>query len=968
MPDLTSLIAFGVWPALPLTGHYLLTRTYRRSGPPPFPLGTWFALTSAVGIAVWSVPMLVSAQFGVYRGAYFGVLGWGIVMFGLKALPRRREGPFPSWASLGLWDWVLVVGLLVAAILYLGFPHDSATNPADDAIYAHHAIYISRHGRLTVPYPWTEDAGSIFSQLFSDSLEVYPMTYQTTKFPWYALDRHAMTVAFAHLFKIWLAQMFTTVGHVGLLRLNGAFALLFLGIFYGLCRTVTPKPFAVVATLFMALNPAEIWLARVTLTEILAQLLIWSGVLCLATALRTDDTWLMGWAGILLGSSALVRIDSFLLLPALLLSHFAHSVFTHPTAETTPTFWRPLYSTAVPAFAMALLVHTTSSTPYTVNFYSHFVKIGLATALSAAALLATSSGRSRLVHHWLTGKPALWLAGWLALALLVYGWWIRPSRTPSFRAYSLVNLSRHLSTPVVWTAMLGWYVSLWSAARKGTGHYLAPALVVVASFSALYLWDPRAQPVYFWAVRRFVPVIIPGAVFFGSIGVGWALANSPPRWNATLSQLVLLFLLVFTIRANTPLLLFAENSGSFSQLAELAGKLPRNEVIPACGHSKWITPLYLSFDRKVVPLNLATEKGRDVFERWFEKRAGDRKPVYLLCERRAIPAGMNTQPLADIVLRRAYRQETPEPLPKTIVSEQTLVTLYRVTGVSGRSDYQNTALGARPVWGVKESGFHHQEWADGRPVRWTNGMAALHIPLDARRPPKALRVRLEAARPGGALLRVLANGRQVVGERVSERGWDRTFSLSDTPRGKEIAIELTSDTFIPSKVTRGSLDRRTLGVFVVGIWLLQHNQPISGEPLSRTGYRSRLALAGKAEGLTATWREPSTVRVAVQNLGREPWPTLTDLQRETGSVRIGVLWFAPGALHTRLAEHRAELPYTVYPGDDVEIDVPLTPIGYNAKPLPAGSYEVWIGPVQEHITWFYDKGDEVLKLAVVVRP
>jgi hypothetical protein len=110
------------------------------------------------------------------------------------------------------------------------------------------------------------------------------------------------------------------------------------------------------------------------------------------------------------------------------------------------------------------------------------------------------------------------------------------------------------------------------------------------------------------------------------------------------------------------------------------------------------------------------------------------------------------------------------------------------------------------------------------------------------------------------------------------------------------------------------------------------------------------------------------VRVAVQNLGREPWPTLTDLQRETGSVRIGVLWFAPGALHTRLAEHRAELPYTVYPGDDVEIDVPLTPIGYNAKPLPAGSYEVWIGPVQEHITWFYDKGDEVLKLAVVVRP
>jgi len=57
----------------------------------------------------------------------------------------------------------------------------------------------------------------------------------------------------------------------------------------------------------------------------------------------------------------------------------------------------------------------------------------------------------------------------------------------------------------------------------------------------------------------------------------------------------------------------------------------------------------------------------------------------------------------------------------------------------------------------------------------------------------------------------------------------------------------------------------------------------------------------------------------------------------------------------------------MFPGDEVQIDVAVNPIGYDGTRLPPGDYEVWIGLVQEGITWFYREGDAVLKLNVTVK-
>jgi hypothetical protein len=333
----------------------------------------------------------------------------------------------------------------------------------------------------------------------------------------------------------------------------------------------------------------------------------------------------------------------------------------------------------------------------------------------------------------------------------------------------------------------------------------------------------------------------------------------------------------------------------------------------------------------------------------------------------AVP-GLQTLRVEDAVLSRSFSEPTPEPLPRRILQYERTIVLYRIVGVSERSEYRNMNLGARMVWGVEESGFHGQEWHGGIPRRWTAGEARLVVPVDARRPPKALRVELASTGPTGNDLQIVVNGKQLFKGNSPAGSWFRTIDLSALPIREHVTIELLSSTFRPKDTIQGRFDPRTLGVLVQSIRLLDSRKPLSGAPLSDKGYRSQLTLAKKTEGLNMMPGQTIPLRVSVRNVGEDPWPVHTDLGQQKGSVNLGILWFAKGQPGKRLAEHRARLPYAMFHEDEVEVDVNLDPVGYDGNRLPPGHYEVWIGLVQEHVAWFYDKGDDVLKLAVEIRP
>lgn len=628
----SALAAAGVWPAVPLTGYLAVTRTTRLEGAS---LLTWGALITVAGLTIWSVPLLGSVVLGVYRPVYAGLVGWTIAALGTAAIWRRagrRAWPARRTAA---WDRVLVAGLVIAAGLYLGFPAESIYGGRDEGVYANHAVYIAHHGRLDVPYPWPADSAGIFAKVWDG----FPGFYETPG---------TMTVQFGHLFPVWLAQAYATLGQHGLFRLNALFAVLALAVIYDVCELAAGAPFAAVATLFLAFNPSELWTARITLSEILTQLFTWSGLCLLLRALRQDSPALARWAGVCLGMSALVRFDSLLLLPMLLLAHAGYRVVAEPPSRAR-SVWIALYTTALPLFALAVAYFFVFSRPY-LNERPYVQTLAGATGFAAAVMLVMHPVIIARMRPWIRHRALLGLTGAGLLGMAAYAYWIRPLpvapphlayQFPGFyidvnkgdyRTDSLVDLARYLSPVVVWAAIGGWYVSLWRVVRGECDTYLAVPLVLIAGFAVAYLYNPSNTPDHLWWIRRFTPVVVPGFILYATVAARTLLQRVPSHWSAAAAVATVTFLVVFTGRADQLILTFAENQGLYTQLERLADKLPAGVPIVTHGRKIWLTPLYLAFDRPVIPIDLTSADGQEAWRTWSARRAAAHQPVYVLTE------------------------------------------------------------------------------------------------------------------------------------------------------------------------------------------------------------------------------------------------------------------------------------------------------------------------------------------------
>lgn len=698
------LLSCGIWPALPLTGYWVLARL-RSPGCRPWPPSTHFALATALGLALWSLPLLITLILGIYKGMYLGLAGWVVTVvaaYRLVRTPRIRPKAVkkPSMAHM-----VLGVGLAVAAVLYLGYSAERMLGERDDVVYANHAIYMAHHGRLDVPYPWPEEAESLFSRAYAAP----PGFYET---------QPTLTVQFGHLFPAWLAQAFSSFGQNGLFRLNGVIMILSLLVLYGLFRLLLSPPFAVTATLFIAFNPSTLWIARVTLTEPLAQLLLLSGILLFLHSLRLGHLPAARWAGVCFGVAALVRIDTLFLVPLLFAGHLVW-LLLEPDGPR-PRVWAALYQTTLPALAVALGYYARYSRPYFEWLSPQLLPIGALAVCSLAALLAVAFTPLRLyARDWATSRVTLAVLGVVLLSLAAYAYWIRPHDPPystfdwpgtvlhgqrTHNEDALVNLARYLSPPVVWTAILGCIGAMWALVGRHDGRDVqsnaptgyAAGLIIVVGYAGLYLWDQSASPHHYWAIRRFVPIIIPGFVLFAALVVCWLSGKLPRVVRLGALSLVLVFLAGHTIAVDRHVYAVTEYKDSYDQVARLAGKLPKGELILAGPRELPLMPLYTAFDRRVIFLELGTDAGRRALAEWVDRQARQGRPVYLLRQGRP-PRGLAYSKLDTVVLTWSFNERTVKPLPRKITRQQAVVDLYIITGkpTTGRSSSYG-AGGARP--------------------------------------------------------------------------------------------------------------------------------------------------------------------------------------------------------------------------------------------------------------------------------
>ena len=922
------------------------------------------ALAMPLGVAAISLPLALAAALGAFDARWIGLLGWCVALvaaLALRATVRKRTAPAPAPPRAHANNAALVVLAAVAAFLYAGFPAETPLGGRDEGLYSLGGMALERAGTLAIARPAALDRAP---ELFAPLALTVP--FHLPGIP--AGD--VLKPQFSPLLPAWIAALHAVGGDALLYRVNALFALGALAAFYALARRLLRPGTALLAAVAFALEPAQVWSARVNLAEPLGQLLGLGGLLLALDGIRAPNARSTIAAAALLGVACFVRLDMAIVAPLLFAAALACALTERGDASSVASLLRVACATlAAQALAVAVLA------AWSPAYVSEHARAPIAALVVSAALgtAALALAHARLRPTWTPRMRArVALAGVAMLcAAFAYAAFVRPhlggyalipghsalAGTRDFREDSLRNLAAYVGWPTLLLALAGLCVAfarMVSGRRHGALALLATLAIGTA---AVFVTAPRVSPDHFWAIRRFVTLALPLIVLFAGFGLQGALAavgRAPRPAIFALTSLAMGGVLLVMQRAT---LFVAENAGLTAQLRALDARLPAGPLVVR-GEEALATTLALGFGREVLPLrdeHLAV----DAATRAFWQSCATTKCT-LIHGSFAGLRGLQTGPTTRAVLTRRYIAPTHDPLPRALAYEASALFLTPVSALDPGTPPRNA--GAMRDWRVDEHGFYRDEASGGSIARWTDGDAELVLPAW---PADALEVRLAVVDDADVGITLdgapLFAGRLGAGEHVLALPLP---SRAAAPR----RLRIESSTFVP-RARDASADPRTLGVLVRAIRLIDRDAAFMTAASPPAAYRSTLSLVGGDAALPPRiGREQSAyVQVDIANRSDAVWPARNDPAAGETPVALGIVWTREGDA-ARALERRVELPYSLRPGEIVRVAVPLAAGDGSLGVLAEGDYRVRIGLVHEGVAWFWDRGEPALEFPVRIVP
>lgn len=931
---LEALAAAGVFASLVPLGLLLRARLgiEARHAPP-------IAVDAALGLFAWSLVLGVLAVAGAFHPAWHGIAGW--IVTALVARSGLWKASRSDRPILRVDAPFVVAGLLVLAWLYAGFPTESIIGDRDEGLYTLMAMQLRRTGSLALTIPIDVRA---FPQLFADVLRGVDAYVPGLG----AIDGRSV-LRFPAVLPAWIAQLTAVVGSFGLFRFNALLGLLAIPLFHAVARRLVRPAFALVATAAFAFEPAQVWIARVNLGELLGQVLALAGLWLILA--RTASMRTSGCA--LLGLLCYVRIECLLLAPALAAAALAAQVLAPPDDGRPREAARTVrWMLAAQGIAMAALW---LSQPTYFADHARFMAPPVLLALLLVLIQAVAArARWRLSPPVRTSVAAT-LAVVIALAFC-YGAVLRPMLEPfslvdapdsplhglrDYREQLVPAVAAYVGWPVLALALAGVGVTM---LRLGRGLLRMPLLVVTSvtlTFALALLTVPTVTPEYPWAMRRFVPLAIPGVFLLAAVGAQALLRGRRPlRPDPKLVKALTIATAGAYLAVQWATLLVSEHAGlakDVQALAERAAPWPRVMVRDDRGLAG---TLLIGYGLPVVPYADHTAS-IDTRQRALWGGCTQAASCLLVHEGFEGLGGLRLGATADVALHDRHLERTPVPLPASRVDASRLLSLTAVEGLDA-PDREARLLGGVRDWRIDESGFETDEVGARIARRWTNGAAELVLPaVDA----DVLEVWLGGSPDPQARATLRLDG-DVLFEGAAGNGLSvHRFPLSGAGRARHLRIE--SSVFVPSRLGMGP-DARTLGVSVIAVRLIDSAAPLLTDA-DADGYDATVLLRGMPATLPVNVRQaPPLIEVA--NRSRRVWPSDAEALRGEAPVSIHVAWFdASGAVR---AERRMPLPFALRPGERVFLRPPVEPVDAVGRPLPPGRYGVVAGLVLGDIRWF----------------
>ena len=475
----------------------------RRAGLPAEERLFWAVVLSA---ALSSVAALILAVIGSYalerllwlNGAV--CLGVGLTWRSRLRLGAGAPRPTPTAAA------PLALGALAAVVFFFVPPAEYVNGGRDPAVYFNSGIRIAQEGSYRIDDPLVRAVPPAYRELFFQ--QVPPAEpFESVRFlGFFATDQDAGTVVgqFPPLYPVWIAIAYDTLGLTGARYVHGLWALLGVLSVYFAGAPALGRRAAFAGAALLALHVVQVWFARYFCAEMIAQPLVFAGVLAYARAHVDGDRFFAPLAGVLLGLTLFAHILGVVVIAAAGLAVLVGRADGQPLLASfvTPLVVLGTLAAAFSHYAPVPSHHQLywfASTRTPVD-----IVLGGGTALAAATLFV-ALGRApvaAMTRRWLPRllAAALWLLAAYALLVREGG-----DRDPAIEPYWLHLYTGFYLLPIgLAAALVGWLLATGSRFWRGSALF-----VVAASFTVFIFYNARITPDHFWTARRYVLIVLP---------------------------------------------------------------------------------------------------------------------------------------------------------------------------------------------------------------------------------------------------------------------------------------------------------------------------------------------------------------------------------------------------------------------------------------------------------------------------
>jgi hypothetical protein len=727
-----------------------------------------------------------------------------------------------------------VACLLPLALVALGiwqfFPSaEYVIGGKDPGVYIAEGIQIAQRGTFVYPDPVVAAVPETSRDLFFPS-HGRPEYYGLRFMGFFVMDPERGTVVgqFPHLFPASVAIGYGLDGLTGARRAVGAWAILGLLAVYFAGARIAGRAAAWTGSVLLSLHVIQVWFARYPNAEVVMQAFLFAALLALARAQEAGGRFFAPLAGLLLGLLLFLRVDAAVAIAAALAG-----VALHVAAGAR---WRPAFAGVLAVCAAIAAVYLLGPlrayAELPILFLTHnvvwwqYLGAGLAVVLGVGAVIV-SSRDPVLSAHVRAYAPSV-LAGALILAA-IYAFHFRApaGRLAHYDAYALRDFVRfYLSVPALIAALAGF--ALLARHRFWQGPAL---LVTIAAFSFFFFYKIRIVPEHFWAARRFLAVILPGALLCVSAAATWGIRQT--GWRRTVSVGIgaafVLLLGIQYLRASKPVMAHVEYAGMIPELERLAAQVSVGEDLllvesrdAGSDAHVFALPLAYIYARDVLVLASARPE-REAFASFLEWALTRYRAVYFL-------GGGGTDLLSRQWSARSvasHRFQVPEyesawnAYPGGIRHKEFDFGLYELRPTAPDAEmWFDLDVGIHDDLHVVR--FHAKEETDGRAMRWSQRQSFITVPVMPAEGRQVVLVMSSGGRPGTAppaTVTVYLN-EEPLGTAHVEDGF-RPYTFAVPPPLAELAaaseeparLRLVTEVWSPRQVL-GSPDDRELGVMV----------------------------------------------------------------------------------------------------------------------------------------------------------